>query len=127
MIVLIPERQNTPYYYMIDQTDYEAFIWIRDNVDSSYQIAILDPWKATAFTALTEKYVYTRIHVNPTSKDQQAFEFLEGGSNDTDFLLENGISIVYTRVYDGEYTPDNPDLVEIRKNVFLLKPATTDQ
>lgn len=127
MIVLIPERQNAPYYHMIDKTDYEAFIWIRDNVDASHQKAILDPWKATAFTALTEKYVYTRILINPTDISQKAYEFLEGGSKDTAFLVENGISIVYTRINNVEFTPDNPDLVEIRENVFLLKLATTDK
>ncbi len=121
----IPDRQAIPYYHMIDKADYEAFVWIKENVDASYQKAILDPWKATAFTAITEKYVYTRIHEAPLAKDEEAYAFLRSGSSNTTFLRENGISIIYTRVFDGsqnpEFTPDNPDLVEVRKNIYLLR------
>jgi len=127
LFIAIPSRQFTPYYHMIDKTDYEAFDWIKNNIDSGYQKAILDPWKATAFTAITEKYVYTRIHTSPQPIDKQAYEFLQGGCNDTSFLLENGISIVYTRIGGVVFTPDNPDLVEIRENVYLLNPKTSDK
>jgi hypothetical protein len=116
----IPDRQDTPYYHMIDRQDYEAFVWIKENVDDEYKKAILDPWKATAFTAITQKNIYTRIHAYPKDKDREAYAFLREGCTDTDFLRENGISIVYTR--QGFR---NPDLVEVRKNVYLLKEAGT--
>jgi len=112
----IPRRQNIPYYHMIGAQDYEAFIWIRDNVDERYDMAILDPWKATAFTAITGKYIYTRIHIAPRGKDKVARDFLASGCEDTDFLKENGITIVYK-----QEPCSNPDLVEVRKNVYLLK------
>ncbi|MFC1945241.1 hypothetical protein ACFLWF_00640, partial [Chloroflexota bacterium] len=92
--ISIPDRLAEPYYHMIDKADYEAFIWIRDNVDSSHQMAILDPWKATAFTAITGKYVYTRTHSYPTIKDLEAYAFIDSGSTDTIFLRTNDISIV---------------------------------
>jgi len=116
LAIAIPDRQATPYYYMIDKTDYEAFVWIRDNVDASYEKAILDPWKATAFTAITEKHVYTRIHMGPRGKDRIAYAFLEDGCTDTTFLRESGISIVYTRL-----GCNNPDLKEVKKFVYVLK------
>jgi len=116
LAVCIPDRQDTPYYYMIDGQDYEAFAWIRDNVNENYEKAILDPWKATAFTAITQKKIYTRIHAYPEANDTKAYEFLRGGSTDTAFLRENGISIVYS-----QWSCDNPDLVEVRKNIYLLK------
>jgi len=125
----IPNHQNEDYYHMIDQQDYEAFTWVRDNVSDDYAKAILDPWKATAFTAITQKRLYTRIHAVPHSIDFKAYDFLEDGSMDTAFLRENGISVIYTRVYDWEqsstfeYSSDNPDLVEVRRNVYLLKEA----
>jgi len=97
---------------------YVFVIWIRDNVDQDYEKAILDPWKATAFAAITGKYVYTRIHVAPKLSDNKAHAFLKGGSKDTDFLSENGISIVYNT---GKCS--NPDLVEVRENVYLLEEA----
>lgn len=101
---------------MIDSKDYAAFVWIRDNVPEKDNMAILDPWKGTAFTAITGKNIYTKIHAYPTSKDEEATKFLNGGCTDTAFLKENGISIIYTDV-----KCQNPDLAEVRQNVYLLK------
>jgi len=118
LAMCIPARQSTYYYHMIDKQDYEAFIWIKDNVSDDYEKAILDPWKATAFVAITQKKVFARIHGYPQPIDSQAYDFLRGGSSDTSFLSENGISIVYTR------SPcHNPDLTEMRENIYLLKAA----
>ncbi len=121
LVVAIPSHQHTPYYHMIDTQDYDAFIWIKDNVNKGYEKAILDPWKATAFTAITQKSIYTRIHAYPKAIDYEAAQFLQGGCNDTTFLREKGISIVYNR--SG---CDNPDLVEVRRFVYLLKEGSTD-
>jgi len=116
LAVGIPDRQDTGYYHMIDEKDYEAFVWIEENVDKDYKKAILDPWKATAFCAITEKNIYTRIHAFPEPSDEEAYKFLDGGCSNTAFLRENGISIIYTR---GEC--QNPDLTEVRENIYLLK------
>lgn len=120
LAMCIPDRQDTPYYHMIDRQDYEAFVWIKDNVNGGYEKAILDPWKATAFTAITGKKVYTRIHAYPKPSDMEAYAFLRGGCTDTAFLREDGISVVYTR---GSCR--NPNLVEVRENVYVLKEAQT--
>jgi len=116
LTIAIPERRQEPYYHMIDATDYEAFNWINDNVSQQYNTAVLDPWKATAFTALTGKGVYSRIHSYPVDSDREAYQFLNDGCTDTEFLRENGISLVYTT---GKC--ENPDLKKIAKNVYLLK------
>lgn len=116
LALAIPGRQSIPYYHMIDDEDYQSFVWIKENVDSSYEMAVLDPWKGTAFTAITGKYVYTAIGEYPMPKDNEAYTFLEDGCRDTAYLRENGISIVYTR---GECL--NPDLTEIREGIYILK------
>lgn len=116
LFTTIPSRQSTPYYNMIDETDYQAFAWIKDNVGASYRKAVLDPWKATPFAAITEKYVYTRIHQGARPIDMEVDAFLEGGCKDTDFLRKNNISVIYTKE-----AVDNPDLVEARQYVYLLK------
>ncbi len=127
LAISIPDRLDTPYYHMIDRQDYEAFVWIRDNVDEDYETAILDPWKATAFTAVTGKHIYTRIHAYPTTEDLEAYFFIRSGSSNTTLLRENGISIIYTRVYEADqsgnvdYSSDNPDLVKLARNIYLLK------
>ena len=122
LIVCIPERQIPRYYHMINEEDYQAFVWVKDNVSETYDKAILDPWKATAFTAITTKSVYTRIHTHPVAKDNEAYKFLSEGSTNTTLLRENGISIVYTRG-----VVHNSDLVEVRKNVYLLKETGQSQ
>lgn len=121
LAVAIPDRLATPYYHMIDKTDYETFAWIKDNISSNNKKALVDPWKATAFTAITGKYVYSRIVNNPTAKDEAAYEFIRNGGVDSEFLRENGVSIVYARINAIEYSINNPDLVEVRKNVYILK------
>jgi 1-acyl-sn-glycerol-3-phosphate acyltransferase len=112
----IPSHQRIPYYHMIDGQDYEVFVWIKDNVAEKYDRAILDPWKATAFTAITRKHVYTRIHEFAKPSDDEAYEFLSDNCTDTAFLRENGISIVYT----GDECK-NPSLIKVRQNVYLLE------
>ena len=125
LILLVPtlffpvrSHLDAPYYHMIDTQDYKAFVWIKENVGEEYDKAILDPWKGTAFTAISEKKVYSRIGVAPGEREMKAYGFLREGCSDTAFLKENGISIVYTR-----WGCNNPDLIEARKHVYLLKEA----
>ncbi len=96
LAMAIPVRQNIPYYHTTDSEDCQAFVWIGENVNDGYEKTILDPWKASAFTAITKKNVYCRITEYPTDRHEQAYDFLLGGSSNTSFLRENGISIVYT-------------------------------
>ena len=117
LLIAIPTHQDIYYYHMIDGKDYDAFVWITENVDGSYDRAILAPWKATAFTAVTGREIYTKILMAPKEKDKKAQQFLDQGCTDTKFLRQNGISIVYTRE-----KCNNPDLVEVRKYVYLLEP-----
>ena len=118
LAVGIPARQRTPYYHMIDQEDYQAFVWVRENVDDIHRVAVLDPWKATAFMAITGKNAYTRIHESPKASDQEAYDFLRDGCIDDYFLAWWGISIVYTR-----WGCNNPDLVQKGKYVYVWETA----
>ena len=92
----IPARQNTRYYHMIDQQDYQAFVWIRDNIGDSYKKAIVDPQKGIPFMAITEKEVYSAIKAYPKPCDKAASPFLRDGSSNTAVLQGNGISIFYS-------------------------------
>jgi hypothetical protein len=116
LFIAVPVRSHLPYYHMIETADYQDFTWIRDNIGETYTRAILDPWKATPFAAVTGKYVYTRIHAFPTDSDVRASRFLAEGCADTAFLRENDIGIVYTR---GECR--NPDLTRVADGVYLLE------
>lgn len=115
LVIAIPAHQNTPYYHMIDETDYQTFTWIRNNVDASYDRAVLDPWKGAAFVAITGKHVYAYTTVRLWGTGREAYSFLDGSCTDSDFLRTKHISLVYTR---GECL--NPDLVEIHKYVYVF-------
>lgn len=117
LAVSIPSRLNTHYYHMIDHEDYQAFAWIRDNIGEDYDVALVDPWKATAFTAITQKNVRRAIFQYRKPVDNIIRQFLRGGCRDTAFLRDNGISMVYSQL-----SCNNPDLVEVRKNVYLTNP-----
>ncbi|HEX76386.1 MAG TPA: hypothetical protein G4O12_07405 [Dehalococcoidia bacterium] len=117
LAVSIPSRLNTYYYHMIDHEDYQAFVWIRDNVGEDYGVAVVDPWKATAFTAITQKNVRRRISLYKEPVDDIIYQFLQGGCGDTAFLRDSGISMVYNRL-----SCSNTDLVEVRKDVYLTNP-----
>ncbi|MBN2240934.1 MAG: hypothetical protein JW712_14285 [Dehalococcoidales bacterium] len=126
LVTALPSRLDEGYYRMINDTDYEAFTWVRDNLGPEYDVALLDPWKGTVFTALTGKHVYVRIHEGATKTTDAAYEYIRGGCKDTEFLRTNDISIIYTLVFDSmktgnvEYPPENPDITEAREYIYVL-------
>lgn len=118
-LIVVPTHANEPYYHIITESEYDDFVWIRDNVNDSYDKAILDPWKAIAFTPVTGKAVYFNIPQGPSSKinmlSNNIDRFFVDGCTDTDFLINNKINIVYTQ------TPCmNPELVEVHCGIYLL-------
>ncbi len=120
LAIVIPMRVSTPYYHMIDSEDYAAFTWIRNNLDVRYDRALLDPWKSMPFVAVAGKTVFSITGEEPDWNGKAVYAFLEGGATDTALLTGSGISVVYTRD-----RCDNPDLVEVRKYVYVL--AAGDQ
>ena len=107
---------NTPYYHIINEEEFEDFMWIRDNLDGK---AILDPWKAIAFTAVAEKPVYVTISLGPCEKTvkriRETVKFFRENCSDTEFLIRNNISIVY---YGGSV--DNPNLIKVRDKIYYF-------
>ena len=122
LILSLSAHANEPYYHIINENEYDDFVWIHDNLNSSYEKAILDPWKAVAFTPVTGKKVYFRIPQGPSGDMETKIDnintFFAEGCSDSEFLEANGITIIYTRGYCS-----NPDLVEVRNNIFIYQPA----
>jgi hypothetical protein len=106
---------STPYYRIIDDREYQDFTWIRDNLEGK---AVLDPWKAIAFTAIAEKPVYSRVFPGPSrmhdQRNNEIRRFFAEGCVDTEFLRKNRISIVYA------YNPcSNQHLKELRERIYI--------
>jgi hypothetical protein len=101
---------------MIDDEDYRAFVWIGNNMGPEYATTLVDPWKATAFTALTGKNVLHRIWAKKYYIDDRIYNVLASGCVNTYFLKENNVSLVHNRI-----PCCNADLVEIRENIYIVK------
>jgi len=116
-ILAFQHHLNTQYYHIIDEKEYNDFIWIKNNLEGK---AIIDPWKAIAFTALAEKPVYSTISLGPNpnaeKRNKEITKFFKLSCNNTDFLLKNNISIVYS--HEG---CKNPDLKKVRDRIYILK------
>ena len=107
---------SEPYYHVIDDTVYQDFIWVREYVPPQYQIGVLDTGRAWAFAAVTKKLAYTaEVAPNFHAKGRSAMEFLNNGARDASWLVERGISIVYT-----PQVVDNNQLIKVSNNLYLL-------
>jgi len=118
----LPPRLNYTYYHMIDDEDYRAFTWIRDNVlmdDAS--LAVLDPWEATPFTAVTGINVLRRIAATQAPADDLVYRYLNSGCPDTAFLRDNRVTLIYNRL-----PCDGSGLIKVRDNVFIIDEDISD-
>lgn len=110
---------NTPYYHIINEEEFQDFLWIRDNLNGK---AVLDPWKAIAFTAVAEKPVYAIIPAGPdeimAKRIEEALKFLRGNCSDVKFLIKNNISIVYCKD-----AVNNPYLIKVRDGIYYFSPS----
>ena len=116
----IPARVNASFYHMVDDDDYHAFIWIKDHIGNGYETAIVDPWKATAFTGITGKKTPRRIWGEKMQADDMIYQFLGKGCSDTVFPQENRATFVYNQL-----PCDNRNLANVRRNVYVTNPNLT--
>lgn len=124
LVTTIPAHRDIPYYRLINEADYDAMIWINENIDEyrtgefSYDRAAVDPFKASAFSAITRLYIVSSIlHPIPGYRHRrEVYSFLSGCCVDDSFLEKFDVSVVYTR---GCCTNEN--LTMIYPNVYILK------
>jgi hypothetical protein len=117
LVIAIPTRANAVFYHMINDEDYQSFVWIKNYINADYTSGLVDPWKATAFTALTGKKVLHRIWVSQEQLDNAIYQFLANGCPDTSFFIENRLSFVYSQM-----PCINENLVKVRNNVYVINP-----
>ncbi len=117
LIIAIPTRMNAVFYHIIDDHDYQSFTWIKDNSGTGYRSAVVDPWKATAFTAVTGTNIAHRIWFQPELGDEAIVHFLETGCTNEAFMKDNKLSFVYSSL-----PCNNNELIKVRDRVFLTSP-----
>ena len=115
LAIALPYRVNYAYYHMIDDEDYRAFTWIRDNVEADDYPAIVDPWKGSAFTAITGMNVLQWTGSSKILADDLVNSYLNSGCPDSGFLRDNRVALVYNRLPCG-----SSGLLKVRENVFII-------
>ncbi|MBL7206666.1 MAG: hypothetical protein ISS36_03650 [Candidatus Aenigmarchaeota archaeon] len=118
-VFAVQSNMETTYYYLIDNEDYESFLWIGENTTTDALI-LINPMKARALPPVAERRVYATIPFGPDEERlsiaHEANDFLNNRCTDTVFLIERNISIIYSPL-----GCDNPDLLELENGIYLLK------
>ena len=120
--VNVDARYEETFYHRIGETQYDDFVWIRDNLCSGYERALTDPKFGRPFAAVSGRYAFAAIPatsapVRPQRLDDARLELKEGVP-DADWLRENGVNIVYTT---GRV--ESPELVKVHDRVYVLPEA----
>jgi hypothetical protein len=118
----VDARYDETFYHRIGETQYDDFVWIRDNLCSGYERALTDPKFGRPFAAVSGRYAYAAIPattapVRPQRLDDARLE-LQEGVPDADWLREHGVNIVYTT---GRV--ESPELVKVHDRVYVLPEA----
>jgi hypothetical protein len=118
----LESRYDEQYYHRIDDTQYEDFVWVRDNLCSGYERALMDPKFGRAFAAITGRYAYAAIPataapVRPVEVEEAKL-VLQEGVPDANWLRVHGVSMVYSMK-----RLDNPELVQVHDRVYVLPEA----
>jgi len=117
--ISIPRNLETEYYHIIDDNDYDSFLWIKENTASDI-VVLSDPWKARALAPVAERRVYAVMPFGPNVEQMNlvfnANAFLNTNCTNTSFLIDNHIDIVYTT-----QPCNNANLTEVYLNTYLFK------
>ena len=104
------------YYHVIDVPTYYDFVWIGEELPQS-SVALLNPSVAWAYVPITGKYVYTaKAYPWGVKELIEIGQFFEAGAPDTDYLKKRNVDTLYS-----PYPLRNPDLVEVRDKVYILR------
>jgi len=120
LIIGVNAHANIQYYEMIDEQDYETFVWIRDNIDeyrdenNSIKKGVLNPYKASPFSAITGlNIVSSNMHpIYGINRQNLVYNFLRNKGIDTKFLDRYKIDLVYGHC-------ENENLTKIHEKVYL--------
>ena len=119
MALAIPKNIETNYYQIIDDEDYESFIWIKENTNEDI-IVLSDPWIARALAPIAERRVYSVMPFGPNEEPLRLVYktniFFNQNCTNTSFLIDNNIDYVYTK-----NKCDNDYLVEVYNNIYQYK------
>jgi hypothetical protein len=119
-VTAVPAHVSIPYYQMINEEEYETFIWLRDNIEvfrdeyHPYDRAAVNPFMASPFSAITGLHIVTSSMQPIISYDKhtEMKKFLNQDCTNINYLEQNQISVIYGQC-------NNPNFTGIYENVYL--------
>ena len=120
LIIGVNAHASTQYYEMINENDYETFIWINDNIDryrdenNTIKRGLINPFKASPFSAITGlNIISSNMHpIYGIKRQYEVKRFLNDKCRDTSFLNKYKIGLVYGKC-------ENENLTKVYENVYL--------
>jgi len=104
------------YYQIVDVAAYHDFEWLGEELPQD-SIAMLNPYVGWAYFPASGQYVYTAQAFPWGVKESREISgFFMAGAPDTEHIRERNVNILYS-----PYPLKNPDLVEVRDGVYILR------
>lgn len=116
LIMSFKGHLTQPYYRLVDDAARSEMYWIGKYVPEKYRYALTEIGPGAPLAAISGKHVYIG-EVTPArfTKFPLVAEFFAGSAGDTEWLVEEGLSIVYT----GSPV-ENEDLIKVNRNSYIL-------
>lgn len=118
-------EQYAGYYHMMDDQMYADFVWLGQHSVSGHNVVMMEPSLAWAYPPVAgpgNKVAGAVSAPLPSEWADQVREVIVTGNVDAEWLMQQGVSVVYTRLPGSqEYTQlANSLLFEIRQGVYLV-------
>jgi len=109
------------YYRIVDAPTYHDFVWIGEELPQ-YSKAVLNPYVAWTFVPISGKNAYTTKALPWGLKEATEIRnFMAAGGRDTSWLVERNLDLIYVDTHYTQYHLQNPDLVEVRNKIYILR------
>jgi len=104
------------YYHVVNEPAYHDFKWMGEELPQD-SIVLLNPYVGWAYVPISGQYVYS-AQAYPWGVEQakEINGFFRAGAPDTEYIREKNVNILYS-----PYPLKNPDLVEVRDGVYILR------
>jgi hypothetical protein len=104
------------YYRMVDEPTYHDFKWIGEELPQD-SIALLNPYVGWAYVPISGQYVYSaKAYPWGVEQANEILEYFRRGATDTEYIREKNVNVLFS-----PYRLKNPDLVEVRDGVYILR------
>lgn len=118
----IQDHVQTPYYRVIQDSDWEAFQVVVDTAGPEYEVFLTHPWKAPVLTAISGKSPRSVLYPGaPPVRGEEYANYLQTGAS-LDYFILNDVTLV---VAAGR--PPFPQFVELGPDVWGLHPDIARQ